>query len=174
MEGMESVGCAVCSVIGTWRAPCSSSVIVDADAMAMPCEGKRGQRKKGEQRKNYTHVSTHEARSASHPDSRACPASPHHVETRCAHKGGQGDRPSRSVGQMLPMCGRSGGGRELRATDADVPLLTASTVPRQAEPDLLTRIKSDLKDAMRAKDSFTSTVLRVCRRGSTGGTAEQH
>lgn len=74
---------------------------------------------------------------------------------------------------MLPMYGQCGGGQKC-ATDADVRLLTASTASRQAEPDLLTKIKSDLKDAMRAKDSFTSTVLRVRRGGSTGGIVEQH
>lgn len=38
---------------------------------------------------------------------------------------------------------------------------SASTIIRSNDEELLQRIKGDLKTAMKSKDSFTSTVLRV-------------
>jgi hypothetical protein len=40
--------------------------------------------------------------------------------------------------------------------------LAASAFVRESEEEIMTKIKTQLKDAMRSKDSFTSTVLRVC------------
>lgn len=41
-------------------------------------------------------------------------------------------------------------------------MLSLASAPRlQTDEELLGKIKSDLKEAMRAKDSFKSTVLRV-------------